>query len=159
MQLSSRFPVAVQLLILIAWCPDDYKVTSEVLAVSVNTNPALIRRIMGYLKKAELVTVTAGTGGATLTRDAGEITLLDVYRAVELTNQDALFGLHKTPNPRCPIGSRINSVLTPHLEHARSALEKSLAQVTIKQLAAEFPPFDPIVAKKYMQDYIVKLPV
>lgn len=159
MQLSSRFPVAVQLLILMAWCPDDYKLTSEVLAVSVNTNPVLIRRIMGYLKKAELVAINSGAGGAKLMRDAGKITLLDVYRAVELTNQDSLFGLHETPNLRCPIGSRINSVLTPYLEQARSALEISLAQVTIKQLTAEFPPFDPLTAQKFMQDYFVKLPV
>lgn len=54
MQLSSRFPVAVQIIIIIAWCPEDVKVTSEVLAVSVNTNPALIRRIMRYLKKQSL---------------------------------------------------------------------------------------------------------
>lgn len=158
MQLSSRFPVAVQLLILMAWCPDDYKLTSEVLAVSVNTNPVLIRRILGYLKKANLAAVAAGTGGAALKRDAAEITLLDVYRAVELTDQDSLFGLHETTNQKCPIGSKINDVLKPHLEQARKALEASLAQVTIEQLTAEFPPFDPLIAEKFIQHNLIKLP-
>lgn len=158
MQLSSRFPVAVQLLILLAWCPDQYKVTSEVMAFSVNTNPALIRRIMGYLKKSGLVSVAAGTGGAKLTRSAADITLLDIYRAVELTDQDSLFGLHETPNLRCPIGGRINRVLIPHLEQARNALEESLRQVTIEQLTAAFPPFDPVIAQQYMQNYMVTLP-
>ncbi|WP_054697726.1 Rrf2 family transcriptional regulator [Syntrophomonas palmitatica] len=142
MQLSSRFPVAVQILIIIAWVPDDYKVTSQVLASSVNTNPVLIRRIMGQLKNGGLITITPGTGGAQLTRRAEEITLLDVYRAVELTSQDVLFGLHETPNPECPIGKRINQVLKPALDQARQALEDSLEQVTIEELVASFPSFD-----------------
>jgi len=148
MQLSSRFPVAVQMLIIIAWCPEDIKITSDMMALSVNTNPVLIRRIMGYLKKADLVSVAVGTGGTTFTRDADEITLLDVYRAVELTEQDMLFGLHETPNPECVIGCRINEIITPHMEHARKALEASLAQVTIEQLKREFPPFDYALMKK-----------
>lgn len=159
MQLSSRFPVAVQLLILLAWCPEEYKVTSELMAVSVNTNPALIRRILGYLKKADLIAVTAGTGGARLKRDAGDISLLDVYRAVELTQQDQLFGLHETPNPRCPIGNRINGVLSPYLQQARFALEQSLAGVTIEELTAAFPPFDPVIVQKYSKEYLARLPV
>jgi len=158
MQLSSRFPVAVQLLILLAWCPEQYKVTSEVMAFSVNTNPALIRRIMGFLKKAGLVSVAKGTGGAKLARDASEITLLDVYRAVELTDKDSLFGLHETPNQRCPIGGRINRVLRPHLEQARNALEESLGQVTIDQLTEAFPPFDPAIVQYYLQNYMAALP-
>jgi Rrf2 family protein len=150
MQLSSRFPVAVQSLIMIAWFPDQYKVTSEALAFSVNTNPALIRRILGYLKHAGLVSVAAGTGGAKLARAAQEITLLDVYRAVELTSRDMLFGLHDGPNPQCPIGKNINHVLRPHLDRARHALEDSLGQVTIYQLVADFPPFDPQLARRMM---------
>lgn len=141
MKLSSRFPVAVQLLIILAWCPEDLKVTSDAIAFSVNTNPVLIRRIMGYLKKADLISVAPGTGGMKLARDIDQITLLDVYRAMELTDEDRLFGLHETQNPRCPIGNRINQVLLPHLEQAREALERSLAKVTIEQLLEEFPPF------------------
>ncbi len=143
MQLSSRFPVAVQLLIIMAWAPDNYKVTSEALALSVNTNPALIRRILGSLKTAGLVSVAAGTGGAKLARAPEDITLLDIYRAVELTSDDMLFGLHETPNSQCPIGKNINQVLQPCLDQARHALEDSLEQVTIQQLVAAFPPFDP----------------
>lgn len=151
MQLSSRFPVAVQILIIIAWTPDQYKVTSDILAESVNTNPVLIRRIMSQLKKAGLITVAAGTGGARLARDAGDISLLDVYRAVELTRQDALFGLHESPNPKCPIGKRINSVLLPHLDEARNNLEQSLSGVTIQQLTREFPEFDPVRLEKFLR--------
>lgn len=141
MQLSSRFPVAVQILILIAWTPDEYKLTSDVIAQSVNTNPVLIRRVVGYLKKSELVLVSPGKRGIKLARKPGEITLLEVYQAMELTEQDSLFGLHPDPNLQCPIGNRINEVLTPRFDRARKAMEESLAGVTIEELLAEFPPF------------------
>ncbi len=141
-RLSSRFPVAVQMLIILAWCPEELRVTSELMAFSVNTNAALIRRIMGYLKKAGLIDVAPGAGGTKLARDPAGITLLQVYRAVELTSQDRLFGLHENQNLRCPIGKRINRILRPHLEEARGAMERSLAGVTIGKLLAEFPPFE-----------------
>jgi DNA-binding IscR family transcriptional regulator len=125
-----------------AWAPDNYKITSGALALSVNTNPALIRRILGSLKTSGLVSVAAGTGGAKLARAAEDITLLDIYRAVELTSDDMLFGLHETPNSHCPIGKNINKILQSHLDQARRALEASLEEVTIQQLVNEFPPFD-----------------
>lgn len=148
MQLSSRFPVAVQILIIIAWCPEDVKVTSRLIALSVNTNPALIRRIMGHLKKEGLITIAAGTGGAKLAKPAEQITLLDVYRAVELTDRHQLFGLHANPNPRCPIGSRINEVLKQPLEEAKQALEESLRKVTLRDLMNKFPAFDSVILRK-----------
>ena len=58
--------------------------TSEYIAGSVNTNPVVIRRIVGMLKKGGLVVSTEGAGGGTeLARLAGKITLAEVYRAVE----------------------------------------------------------------------------
>lgn len=141
MQLSTRFPVAVQILILIAWAPDEYKITSELIAQSVNTNPALIRKIMGYLKKGGLVLISPGRRGIKLAREPGKITLFDVYRAMDLTDQGFLFGMHQEPNLRCPIGNRINDVLKPKFDQAAKALEESLAGVTIAELLQDFPQF------------------
>ncbi|NLA11816.1 MAG: Rrf2 family transcriptional regulator [Firmicutes bacterium] len=142
MRLSSRFPVAVQMLIILAWCPKELKVTSELMALSVNTNAVLIRRIMGYLKRANLIAVAPGAGGTALTKDPFQITLLEIYRAVELTAGDRLFGLHEDQNLRCPIGKRINGLLGPHLEEARRALENSLAEITIGELLQQIPPYN-----------------
>lgn len=156
MRLSSRFPVAVQMLVISAWCPEEVKITSDLLAFSVNTNPALIRRIMGYLKKAELITVSPGTGGIIFTRPAEEITLLDVYQAVELTEENALFGLHQNQNLRCPIGSSINDVIGPHLQNAREALEKSLEKVTIAQIKNDFPEFNREKIEKMLPEAVIR---
>ena len=64
MQISSRFTIAVHVLLCIGAFKDDYKITSDFLASSVNVNPVVIRRLLQQLKKAGLVNVKRGSGGA-----------------------------------------------------------------------------------------------
>lgn len=90
------------------------------------------------LKKAGLVEVRPGVGGATLLRAPAEITLLDVYRAVEAAEQGGLFGFHEEPNLQCPVGRNIEAALCAELTEAQRALESRLAQVTLSQLIARF---------------------
>jgi Rrf2 family protein len=132
MAASSRFATAIHLLTLLAY--DDGKaLTSEYIAGSVNTNPVVVRRLLRALADAGLVSSVPGTsGGSRLARRPEDITLLDVYSAVE----DAqLFGRHaQQPNPRCPVGSRIADVLTPRLDEATHTLRQSLGRTTIASL-------------------------
>ncbi|OUM90124.1 MAG: Rrf2 family transcriptional regulator [Bacillus thermozeamaize] len=134
-RISSRFSVAVHILSLLSLSASPC--TSEFIAESVNTNPVIIRRIIGKLKKAGLVHVRSGTGGAYLGKDLDQITLLDVYRAVDVVENEGLFHFHGHPNPECPVGANIESVLRMIMLQAQSAMEQVLAQVTLKQLVAE----------------------
>lgn len=134
MQISNRFSVAVHALLCVAVFADGRKVTSDFIAGSVGVNPVIIRRILGQLKKAGLVDVAAGTGGATLSRAPERITLLDVYRAVDLLEDDTLFSFHAHPNPLCPVGRGIHAVLDGHVREAQRALEASLAGVRLDSL-------------------------
>ncbi|BFH67582.1 MAG: Rrf2 family transcriptional regulator [Paenibacillus dendritiformis] len=134
MKISSRFSVAVHILSLLTLEPQAHH-TSEWLAGSVNTNPVVIRRVTSQLKKAGLVAVRPGTGGAALVRPAGEITLLDVYRAVEAVEEGELFGMHEHPNPQCPVGANIEAVLQLITAQAQSAMERVLEGVTLEQVA------------------------
>ncbi|MFB4165535.1 Rrf2 family transcriptional regulator [Alteribacillus sp. JSM 102045] len=134
-KISSRFSIAVHILSLIALSPSPC--TSEFIGESVKTNPVIIRRIIGKLKKAGIVHVRPGTGGAYLTKEQDEITLLDVYRAVEVVEKDDLFHFHEHPNPECPVGANIESVFRTKMLQAQSALEQELAQVSLQQLVAE----------------------
>lgn len=136
MQISSRFSVGVHVLTLLAANPPGELLTSDRLAGSVNTNPVVIRRILGQLKQAGLVEVRAAAGGTYLRRDAASITLLDVYRAVEATNE-RLFSVHEHPNPECRIGRHIQRTLDGTLRRAQAALEYELASTTIAQVMAQ----------------------
>ena len=108
--------------------------TSEWIAESVNTNPVVIRRVIGKLRDAELVQVRRGIGGATLLKPLEEITLLDVYRAVEVVEEGELFQMHEKPNPNCPVGANIEAVLELILLRAQEAMESVLQEITMKEL-------------------------
>lgn len=135
-QISTRFSIAVHTLSLIAVSPNDC--TGDFIAGSVNTNPVVIRRIMGMLKKAGLVDVRPGVGGASLLKDPSQITLLDIYRAVNVTEENQLFRIHENPNIRCPVGRNIEQVLQTELRDAQSAMEQRLAQTTLADLIGRF---------------------
>lgn len=118
----------------IAEFQDKEKTTSNFIAGSVNVNPVVIRRVLGQLKSAGLITVEAGVGGASLTKEPADITLGDVFRAVEDTGED-LFRFHDHPNPECPVGKMIHTLLDGKLSDAQRALESSLDQTTLQDLA------------------------
>ncbi len=134
MQISSRFSVAVHILLCVEVFKNEYKVTSDFIAGSVGTNPVIIRKIMGKLKKAGLIEALAGTGGTYLLKKPEDITLLDIAQAVDLFEEDRLFGFHEAPNPNCPVGRSIHGVLDLHMAGAQTAMEESLAGVTLADL-------------------------
>lgn len=110
--------------------------TSELVASSVNTNPALIRRLLSQLAKAGLTTSQMGSGGGTLlAKPADRITMLDVYRALE--DEPGVFALHPEPNPQCPVGRNINAVLHNRIGAAERAMQAELATVTIADMVRD----------------------
>lgn len=129
---SSRFAVAVHILALLEERGGE-PVTSEYIASSVNTNPAVVRRILSRLASAGLTTSQLGVGGgALLARPATEITLLDVFQAVEACE---LFAMHSTPpNPQCPVGRNIQGALEEATRAAQRALEAELADRTVSDV-------------------------
>jgi len=133
-KISSRFSVATHILTLVATHPG---LTGDIIASSVNTNPAIIRKITGQLKKAGLVQVRAGAGGASLGRQPDQITLLDVYHAVEVVKPNEIFNFHEHPNPNCLVGANIEKALRATMIRAQTALENELAQVTLSQLTSQ----------------------
>ncbi|MGS2779689.1 Rrf2 family transcriptional regulator [Robertmurraya sp. GLU-23] len=136
MSISSRFTVGVHILTLIELNKDGIS-SSEFIAGSVNTNPSLIRKIMGMLKKAGLIEVQPGIAGAKLAKEPTTITLLDVYKAVDVVKEKELFSLHDNPHPDCPVGRNIQDSITPILSSAQFALEKVLGNVTIEEVVSD----------------------
>ena len=135
MQISSRFTIAVHILICIETFKEDYKITSDFLASSVNVNPVVIRRLLQKLKKAGIINVKRGSGGAYIEKPLDEITLLDVYNAVECIDNGNLFHFHENPNSRCPVGRNIHSVLDRRLDSIQQAMEREMSSVTLQDIA------------------------
>src|SRR5262245_12361890 len=104
--------------------------SSTVLARTVNTNPVVIRRLLQDLRAARLVVTERGPGGgARLRRPARQITLAQIYAAVE---SPRLFGTHPgQPAKSCPVGGRIAGVLDRIFARADRAVVRELGCLTL----------------------------
>ncbi len=133
MQISSRFTVALHIFACVDTFKDEYKVTSDFLASSINTNPVIIRKILTQLKSAGLINVARGTGGIELTRALSEITFFDVYEAIEPVEDGDLFRFHEAPNPECPVGRNIHALLDDKLKSIQNAMETEMSNSTTQE--------------------------
>jgi DNA-binding IscR family transcriptional regulator len=136
MSISSRFSVGIHILALIEINKSGIS-TSDFLAGSVNTNPVVIRKIMGMLKKAELVKVRPGVAGAQLAKASSDITLFDVYKAVNVVQEKELFTVHDHPNPECLVGRNIQNTIEPLFTAAQLAMEKVLRSLTLEDVVKD----------------------
>jgi Rrf2 family protein len=132
---STRFAVAVHILAALA-INEGNAVRSEQLASSASTNPTVIRRILSMLAEAGLTSSQLGYGGgATLAKPADQITLLNVFQAVEEPN---IFEMHRTPpDKNCFVGRHIQQVLTQSTTKAQQALLTELSKTTIASVAED----------------------
>lgn len=136
MRVSTKFPMAVHIMLMVAGFPNE-KITSEAAAESAGCNPVIIRNIFSNLKNAGLLNTKSGRGKTELARPDSEITLWDIYTAVESDKTDELFKFHQNTSDTCPVGSNIHTLLTSHLDDAVTALRESLSKVTLEQLKNE----------------------
>jgi Rrf2 family protein len=132
MSANSRLTIAVHVLAWMALARGRGLpwMTSEQVAASVNTNPVIIRRSLGDLHRAALVEVRRGAGaGWSLAREPSEITLLEVYDAVE---HEPLFAMHRTePNLECPVGRGIRPALGRVYNEIDQSLRRELTRTSI----------------------------
>jgi Rrf2 family protein len=138
MPANSRFAIAVHILTLMARAGGEPLKSDEV-ACSVNTNPVVIRRILCALSKAGLVvSQTGATGGSRLALKPGQITLLEVYRAVDAGE---IFAMHpQPPNAECPVGMNIEVALDRILEEVEQGVERVLEKITIEKVLKSIGP-------------------
>jgi len=135
---NSRLTVGVHALAWMALAQRQGRavLTSDQVAASVNTNPVIIRRCLGDLRRAGLVRVRHGAGaGWSLARPAEEITLLEVHDAV---GQEPPFGLHHAePNLECPVGRGIRPALSRVYGGIDKTLRRELAAVSVADVLRE----------------------
>ncbi|MBR2566776.1 MAG: Rrf2 family transcriptional regulator [Paenibacillus sp.] len=129
--MSTHFSVSVHCLLLLSLSAPE-RMTSAEIAGSVNTNPVVVRRILGGLKKAGLVNSSPGTRGFYLTKPSSEITLDMVYQASK--DDGPLFPIHGNCNPNCEVGIQIDGLLTNLYQIAESKVEQFFATITLEDM-------------------------
>jgi Rrf2 family protein len=132
---NSHFALATHVLVALALDEGSPRTSAE-LARSVNTNAAFLRMLLGRLREAGLIEVTLGKGGgSSLARSPSQLTLADVYRAVERQPPARLH--HGEPNPSCLVGRNIVPMLQDVLDDVESVALTRLSGITVAKLAQQ----------------------
>ena len=135
MAINTQFSIAVHILAGLAYrC--DKNTTSAQLAMSVNTSPSFVRRTLAKLSKAGLVETATGKAGACwLATEAKNISLLDIYRAVDAPKA---FSIHTyTEQKACPVSCHIKAALDKALEKTQKDMEASLSKISLAQIVSD----------------------
>jgi Rrf2 family protein len=131
-----QFSIAVHILARLACGCDKEGVTSGRLAESVNTSPSFVRRTLAKLSKAGLVETATGNAGACwLAKTARNISLLDIYRAVDAPKA---FSIHSYAEQKvCFVSCHIKTALEKALAKTQKAMEASLAEINLAQIVSD----------------------
>ena len=126
---NSRLATAIHVAGMLSFA-EQMPLTSEAIAQSCNTNAVVIRRIVGLLTRQGLVTVKMGTGGgARLTKNPNDITLAEIYTALE---EGFLFEVPQFEQTHhCEVGKIVRPVLADVLQEAEQGLLERLNQITL----------------------------
>ena len=137
MQITSKFTVAVHILTCIDIFGGQMRVTSDFLSGSTGVNAVIVRNVLGQLRNAGIVETRQGSGGAHLAKALDEITLYDIYKAVDCVDDEGLFHFHENPNADCPVGRNIHKAMDDRLQTAQAALENELKSTTLAEVVAD----------------------
>jgi len=133
---NTRFATAIHIMTLLADSPHDW-LTSEWMAGSININPVIVRKELSVLREAGLIISRQGKeGGSRLARNAGDITISEIYAAVK--NTEVLGKKNLNPNPVCPVGKDINSHLNNLFSETDKLVAEFLGNTTLQAFTDQF---------------------
>lgn len=115
----------------------DGPVTSETLARCLGTNPVVVRRTMGYLREAGIVTSGRGhAGGWRIDADLSALTLRQLHEAL---GDSAMFAIgNRSESSECLVEQSVNAALETTFAEAEALVLKRFSEITLADLATEF---------------------
>ena len=132
MKRSARLSVALHALVHLVDKPDA--VTSTILSECLMTNPVVVRRVMGELREAGIVSSAKGhDGGWRLSRPPADVSLHDVHAAL---GETLLLRAESDPgDTACTIVRTVDRVMTDFLADAEALLAARLKRISLADLA------------------------
>lgn len=141
MQITNRFTIAVHIICATEYFKRSTIVTSSLLASSTGANPVVVRTVMSSLRDAGILDISQGRTGIGLKRPISEITLLDVYKAIDPEDKDGLFHFHDNPSMKCPVGKNIHYALDGKLIKIQDSMHRQMQDIKLSAV------YEDIVAK------------
>ena len=114
----------------------DEPVTSAALATMMQTNPVVVRRILGGLREQGLVSSEKGHGGGwRLAFDLNKVTMHDLYIAL---GSPTIFAIgNRTESPNCLVEGAVNAVMNQAIDDAKNTLLTRFREVTLAELSGQ----------------------
>lgn len=131
MKFSTRVSDAVHILAFIALNRNE-ALTSQRIAESIRTNPGCVRQLMGSLRRYGIMTSVQGHARPALSRAPADISLLDIYRAVE--GGKPLLHLDTHTNPECGVGVNIQLALQDYFDKVQNRAEDEMSRITLQDV-------------------------
>jgi DNA-binding IscR family transcriptional regulator len=116
---------------------EDGPMTSDKLAECLHTNPVVVRRTMGLLREAGIVTSDRGhSGGWRIAVDLNTVTLRQLHSAL---GEPAFFAMgNRNETPECLVEQAVNAALDDTFIKAEALLLERFSEITLADLAADF---------------------
>lgn len=132
--IKSKFAISVHILSLLSLSETEW-LSSDIIAGSMNTNPALVRKELAGLREAGLIEGKEGkNGGSKLARPANSILMSEIF---EVVKDKHVFGFSPNlPNPDCPVGANINEALDGLFNEIDQSIYDRLKHITLAQFSA-----------------------
>lgn len=128
---STRLSDAIHIMAFIAVGGNNGNLSSTAIAFSLNKNPAQVRQIMSNLRKNSLITSIPGHVAPTIAKDPANITLREIYEAVDGKN---LLYLNNDTNEDCRVGVEMTIILDEIYNNVQTAALKKLASYSLQDI-------------------------
>lgn len=123
--------------VLLHMAEHEGRITSDVLAKCLGTNPVVVRRTMGLLRNAGIVAAVRGHGGGwRIATDLSTLTLRTLHDAL---GEPAIFAVgNRNERSACLVEQTVNAALDSSLKEAESILLERFEAITLADLARDF---------------------
>lgn len=131
MQITNKFTIGVHIICAVEYFRKDREVTSSLLSLSTGANPVTVRTVISELREAGLLDISQGKTGIGLKKDIKDISMRDVFNAVDGLDKDGLFHFHENPNIDCPVGKNIHKAMDDKLMKIQDSMNSQMDNIKI----------------------------
>ena len=111
--------------------------TSEQLALAMDTHPVVVRRLLASLRDNGWVRSQKGHGGGwSLSCDFNDLTLRDIHEVLGAPNPFA--AKHKHEAPSCPMEQAVNAAIEGAMVDAESVLLRNLGRTSLASVVDDY---------------------
>ncbi|KAA9320347.1 Rrf2 family transcriptional regulator [Lactobacillus jensenii] len=134
MKYSYKFSDAIHLLSYLEIFKNE-DLSSRAIAASIESNPSIIRQLISDLRSAVLIETRQGKASARLIRKPSDITLFDIYMAIDIDHE--LLHVDPKTNLNCSVGRNVQTSLVGFYEEIQNSAFEQMKKITLQDVISD----------------------